>query len=120
MVTDCKTAGPTFNVPEPDTAPTDAVMVELPTVTPVAKPELLMVAMLPDDEVQIARLLTSCVELSVNVAVAVNCWVAPAGIVALAGVTAMELITAGLTLLDAEPVNDRESTQLLTETKKFP
>ena len=68
MVIDCKTAGPTFNVPEPDTRPTAAVMVELPTVKAEAKPELLTVATLPEDEVQIARLLTSWVELSVNVA----------------------------------------------------
>jgi hypothetical protein len=73
MVMDCKTAGPTFSVPEPETEPIVAVMVELPTVTAVAKPELLTVATLPDEEVQVAKVLTSCVVLSVKVAVAVNC-----------------------------------------------
>src|SRR5437667_12853431 len=85
-----------------------------------AKPELLMLAMLPDDEVQIARLLTSWVELSVNVAVAVNCWVAPAGIVALPGVTATERITAGATVIEVEPITDPEVAAIFAEPKAFP
>ncbi len=43
-----------------------------------------------------------------NVAVAVNCWVVPAGIVALAGVTAIELVTAGVTVTEVEPVIEPE------------
>ena len=49
MVMDCKTAGPTVRMPNPDTEPTVAVMVELPTATAVAKPGLLTVATLPDE-----------------------------------------------------------------------
>ena len=73
MVMDCKVAAPTFRVPEPEIDPTDAVMVEVPTTRAVAKPELLMVATLPDEEIHVAKLVMSCVLLSVNVAVAVNC-----------------------------------------------
>ncbi len=76
---DCKRAGPTLNVPEPEIEPTDAVTVELPTATAVAKPVLLTVATLAADEFQTAVPLTSCVLLSVNVPVAVNCCVIPAG-----------------------------------------
>lgn len=68
MVMDCRVAGPTLSVPEPETEPTDAVMVE-----PTARPELLMVATVPSDEIQVATVVTSCVVLSVKVPVAVNC-----------------------------------------------
>ena len=73
MVMDCKVAAPTFRVPEPEIEATDAVMVELPTTRAVANPELLMVATLPDEEIQVAKPVTSCELLSVNVPVAVNC-----------------------------------------------
>ena len=76
--------------------------------------------MLPDEEVQIARVLTSWVELSVNVAVAVNCWVAPAGIVALPGVPAIELITAGMTVIEVEPVTEPEVAEIFAEPMAFP
>jgi hypothetical protein len=73
MVIDCRIAGPTFNVPLPETEPTEAVMVELPTVSALASPEPLTVATFPEDEIQVARSVTSWVLLSVNVPVAVNC-----------------------------------------------
>jgi hypothetical protein len=39
--------------------PIVAVMVELPTETAAARPELLTVATLPEEELHVARLLTS-------------------------------------------------------------
>src|SRR6266496_5572683 len=124
MVMDCKTAGPTVRMPNPDTEPTVAVtvavMVELPTATAVAKPELLTVATLPDEEVHVARVLTSWVEVSVNVAVAVNCWVVPAAIVTVAGVTAIELITAAVTVMGVEPVMEPEVAETFAEPMAFP
>ena len=69
----CKTAGPTLKVPEPETEPTDAVRVELPTAIALARPLLLTVATLAVDEFHTAVELTSCVVLSVKCPVAVNC-----------------------------------------------
>jgi len=53
-VMDCRTACPTFRVAPPEIEAMVAVIVELPTVIAVARPELLTVATLPDDEVQVA------------------------------------------------------------------
>src|SRR5438552_15504381 len=46
---------------------------------------------------------------------AVNCWVAPAGIVALPGVTATELITAGVTVIEVEPITEPEVAEIFAE-----
>ena len=120
MLMDCNTAGPRVNVPEPDTSPTVAVMIELPTASAEPRPELLMVATLPDEEVHVARVLTSWVEVSVSVAVAVNCWFVPAGIVTAPGVTPIELITAVVTVIGVEPVMDPEVTETFAEPMAFP
>src|SRR5262249_27086584 len=120
MVMDCNTAGPTFSVPEPETEPTVAVMVELPTEVAVASPELLMVATPPVEEVQVASVVTSCVELSVKVAVAVNCWVVPAGMLALGGVTAIELITAWVTVTEVDPVIAPDVAETFADPMAFP
>ncbi len=53
-----------------------AVIVVVPSATPVANPELLMVATPVDEEVQVTVEETSPVLLLPKVAVAVNCWVA--------------------------------------------
>ena len=73
MVMDCSVAGPTLSVPEPEIDPTDAVMVELPTATAPASPVLLMLAIVPSEEVHVATVVRSCVVLSLKVPVAVNC-----------------------------------------------
>jgi len=72
MVMVCRTAGPTFKVPLPETEPIEAVIVVAPTVTALATPEPLTVATLPADEIQVAWSVTSWVLLSVKVPVAVN------------------------------------------------
>lgn len=62
-----------------------AVMVVLPTATPVTRPELLMVATLGEEEVQVTCEVTSPDVLLPKVAVAVNCCVVVGVIKALVG-----------------------------------
>jgi len=59
-------------------------------------------------------------ELSVNVAMAVNCWVVPAGIVMLPGVTAIELMTAGVTVTEVEPVIEPAVAEIFADPMAFP
>src|SRR5205807_6014919 len=73
---DCSVAGVTVSTVEPVMLPTVAVMPLVPVVSAVARPVPLMVATLNVPEDQTA-LFSTCVELSLNVPVAVNCWVAP-------------------------------------------
>src|SRR5438270_591840 len=82
---DCSVAGVTVSTVEPVMLPTVAVMPLVPVVSAVARPVTLMVATLNVPEDQTA-LFSTCVELSLNVPVAVNCWVAPLVIEGLAGV----------------------------------
>src|SRR5260370_10865090 len=83
--------------------PLVAEIVEVPTPTAVASPVLLIVATVPVAEAHTA-LLSTCVELSLNVPVAVNCCVAPLLIDGFAGVTAMDTSVAGVTVSSVEPV----------------
>lgn len=57
----------------PETSPLVAVMVELPSLAPVASPALSMVATASAEEVQTTVALRSCVEVSENTPVAENC-----------------------------------------------
>jgi hypothetical protein len=106
---DCNAAAVTCNVVEPETKAKLAVIVELPGVSVLAKPELLTVAILPSLDVQVTELLTSCVVKSLKVAVAVNCCVAPAAIDGLAGVTMIEETTALVTVTRVPPVMEPET-----------
>src|SRR6266851_4058746 len=96
-------AGVTVSSVEPLMLPLVAEIVEVPTPTAVASPVLLIVATVPVPEAHTA-LLSTCVELSLNVPVAVNCCVAPLVIDGFAGVTAMEVSVAGVTVSSVEPV----------------
>ena len=64
-----------------------AVISEFPGASAVASPPVLMVATVVVAEVQVVELVTSWVELSLKVAVAVNCWVVPSAMLEVAGVT---------------------------------
>ena len=75
---------------EPLTVPTLAWIVVRPAATPVANPELLIVATVVAEEVHVAVEVRFCVLLSEYVPVAVNCWLPPELTEAFAGVTAME------------------------------
>lgn len=74
--------------------PNDAVTVVDPAATPVARPVALTVAVEGAALVHEALVLTSFVDWSLYVAMAVNCWVAPTATLAVGGVTEIE-VTVG-------------------------
>jgi hypothetical protein len=77
-----------------DVTPEVAVIALVPAVRPVASPAAEILATADVPEFQVAVLVTSFVDLSEYVAVAMNCSVFPTAIEAVAGVTAM-LTTVG-------------------------
>jgi hypothetical protein len=102
-VIDTSVAGVTVSSVEPLMLPTVAEIVEVPVPTAVAKPVALMVAT-PGVADAHTALLSTCVELSLNVPVAVNCRVAPLVIEGFAGVTAIDTSVAGVTVSSVEPL----------------
>src|SRR5713226_8643154 len=100
---DTSTAGVTVSSVEPVMLPLVAEIVDVPVPTLVARPVLLIVATPRVAEAHTA-LLSACVELSLNVPVAVNCCVAPLATDGFAGVTAIDTSTAGVTVSSVEPV----------------
>ena len=70
---DCSVAAVTVSKVEPLSDDDVAVIVELPTPAPVARPAALIVAMVVVPEVQVTLDVTFCVVPSLNVPVAVNC-----------------------------------------------
>ncbi|MNZ71213.1 hypothetical protein D3C78_895690 [compost metagenome] len=81
-----------------------AVMVLLPTATPVARPVLLpMEATARSPLLQLTELVISWLLPSDRVAVAPNCWFCPTATVALSGVTASSVMTALVTFRAALP-----------------
>jgi hypothetical protein len=94
---DTSVAGVTVSRVEPLMLPTVAEIVEVPAPTAVAKPVTLIVATVPVPDAHTA-LVSTCVELSLNVPVAVNCCVAPLVIEGFAGVTAIDTSVAGVTV----------------------
>jgi hypothetical protein len=81
----------TVKVAEADRPPKVAVMTDVPGATPTARPDVgLTVAMARVPEVQLEDAVTSLVDPSLYVTVAVNCWAVPTGIEAVAGVTAID------------------------------
>ena len=91
---DDSVAAVTVNVVEPTTAPLVALIVDVPTFTAVAKPVTLIVAFAGVPDAHVTLFVMSCVELSLNVPVAVNCCVFPAATDGFAGVTAIEVRVA--------------------------
>src|SRR6185437_1689727 len=96
--------GLTFSVVAPATAPSVAVMLDVPGAAAVASPAALMVATVPFDDAQVTRLVRSPVEPSENVPVAWSCCVPPRDSVGFAGVTAMDWSVAVFTASPVEPV----------------
>ena len=90
------------------TAPDVAVITVVPAARLVARPilpaVLLIVAVAAVAELQVAVWVRSCVELSVNVPIAVNCCVVPSAIEGAAGVTAIDTNAAGATVSEAVPL----------------
>jgi hypothetical protein len=103
---DCNVAAVTVRTVEPLIAPDVALIVDVPTPAPVARPAALIVAVVvvPDDHVTLD--VRFCVLPSLNVPVAVNCWVAPLVIEGFAGVTAIDCNVAAVTVRTVEPEID--------------
>src|SRR5260370_485696 len=96
-------AGVTVSSVEPVMLPVVAEIVDVPVPTVVATPVLLIVAT-PGVADAHTALLSTCVELSLNVPVAVNCCVAPLVIEGFAGVTAIDTSVAEVTVSSVEPL----------------
>src|ERR1700733_10357251 len=101
---DCRVAAVTVRVVEPLIAPDVAVMVEVPTAAALARPPVLIVAMVVVPEVQVTVDVKFCVVPSLNIPVAVNCWVAPLAIEGFAGVTAIDCNVAAVTVRVVQPL----------------
>src|SRR6185369_13706118 len=104
---DCKVAGVTVRVVEPEISPDVAVMVVVPAAREVAVPfvpaALLMAALVVSEELQVTVVVRSCVLPSEKVPVAVNCWTVELTMLGFAGVTAMDSRVAGVTVSAVEP-----------------
>lgn len=98
----------TVNVVEPDIAPEEAVIVDIPVAMLLASPfvsgPLLTVATVAFEELQCTVVVTLCVLPSVKVPVAVNCCVVPRGIEGIAGVIAMDDNRAGEIVSVVNPI----------------
>ena len=100
----CNVAEVTVSTVEPLMLPSVALIVDVPTATPVARPVAPTVAVAGVPEAQVTDPVRSAVELSEYVPVATNCWVSPAAIDGLAGVTAMLCNAAAVTVNTVEPL----------------
>jgi hypothetical protein len=100
---DTSVAGFTVSSVEPVMLLLVAEIVDVPVPTAVAKSVALIVATVAVPDAHTA-LLSTCVELSLNVPVAVNCCVAPLVIEGFPGVTAIDTSVAGFTVSSVEPV----------------
>jgi len=105
---DCSVAAVTVSNVEPEIDDDVAVMVEVPTPAPLAKPTALIVAVEVVPELQVTVPVRFWVEPSLNVPVAVNCWVAPLVIDGFAGVTAIDCNVAAVTVRTVEPEIDED------------
>ena len=101
---DCSVAAVTVSKVEPLIEDDVAVIVELPTPAPVARPAALIVAVVVVPEDQVTVDVKFCVVPSLNVPVAVNCCVAPLAIDGFAGVTAIDCRVAAVTVRVVEPL----------------
>ena len=101
---DCSDAAVTVSKVEPEIDDDVAVMVEVPTPAPLARPPVLIVAMVVVPEFQVTVDVKFCVVPSLNVPVAVNCCVAPLAIDGFAGVTAIDCSVAAVTVSKVEPL----------------
>jgi hypothetical protein len=103
---DCSVAAVTVRTVEPLIPPDVALIVEVPTPAPVARPAALMVAVVVVPELHVTVLVRFCVVPSLNVPVAVNCCVAPLAIDGFAGVTVIDCSVAAVTVSKVEPLMD--------------
>jgi hypothetical protein len=95
-------------VVEPLTKPKVAVIVEVPVATLVATPCALIVAAAGFEELQTTVEVTSCVDESLKVPVAVNCLVVPTAMPEFAGATVIPTSVAPVTFKVAVPETEPE------------
>jgi hypothetical protein len=88
---------------DPLIVPDAAVIVARPSPTLEARPELLTLATVAADEIQLAEFVKVCVLPSLKVPVAENCCVVSCGMLALGGATARETRTGGVTVKLDDP-----------------
>jgi predicted ABC-type sugar transport system permease subunit len=100
-VIETKLAEVTIRVALPETLEDEAVMVQAPELTAVARPLALMVHTVVGEAVQETELVRFCVLPSDIVALAVNCAVVPFAALVASGVTVIAVIVALLTVTDA-------------------
>src|SRR5579871_4483423 len=101
---DFSVAAVTVNVVDPLIAPDVALIVLVPTPTPVANPPVVIVAVEVVPDAHVTDPVRFCVLLSLNVPVAVNCCVAPLPIDGFAGVTAIDFSVAAVTVNVVDPL----------------
>src|ERR1700722_11947016 len=106
--TTCSETALTVNIVEPFTAPSAALIVEVPFATALANPfvpaVLLIVAIPVLLELHVTVVVRFCVLLSENFPVAVNCSVPVVPMVGFAGVTAIDTSVAAVTVRVADPL----------------
>src|SRR5271167_1856320 len=110
---DCSVAAVTVSKVEPLMDDDVAVIVEVPTPAPLARPAALIVAVEVVPELHVTVPVKFCVEPSLNVPVAVNCWVAPLVIDGFAGVTAIDCRVAAVTVSNVEPEIDDDVAEIV-------
>ena len=99
-----RVAAVTVRVAVPWILPEVALMVTFPAALAVARPLLLIVALVVLDELQVTCVVIGWVVPSEYVPVAMNCWMVPTTLLAVAGVTAIEdNVTAAVTVRVAVP-----------------
>ena len=103
MLMETRSTVETVSVVVCEIEPYDAPIVVLPGAMLLTTPVLSIVATLMLEELQSTSNVRSCVELSLNVPVAVNCLVAPAGILLFSGAMASETSVALVTVTDDVP-----------------
>jgi hypothetical protein len=97
--TDTSVAAVTVNMSGGLVTPLNAAVIcEVPTPAPVARPAVVIVATVVVPDTHVAWLVRSCVLVSVYVPVAVNCFVVPFAIDGPTGVTAIDTSVAAVTV----------------------
>jgi hypothetical protein len=80
------------------------VIVAVPTPVPVTRPRLFTVAMVPDDDVQLAVAVKSSVVPSEKTPVAASCTLVPLAIEGFGGVIVIDARVAAVTVTVVDPV----------------
>src|SRR6266446_5061365 len=96
-------AGCTVNVVAPEILPRVALMVEVPTPTPVASPPLVIVATDVFDDIHVTVVVMVFTLPSVYIPVAAYCFVPAVRIVGFAGVTLIDTSAGVVTVKVVEP-----------------